>query len=81
MVRQEDWAVSAHRIAAFFSQQSDVTAEGRGFRCGDCRIDLTPMNRVKPWPMERTLLRLEGPEEQVQALYRRFFLRFLSAGG
>ena len=83
MVIEEDWGVSSQRIAAFFRDQPDVTAEDGGFRFAACSITLTPLpdRAVGPWSMPRTAVRMAGPEADVRTIHRRFFLRVLSAGG
>ena len=80
---EEDWGVAAGRIAAFFRSQPDVAAEDGGFRFASCRVTLTPQpdRAVGPWTMPRTRVRMEGREEDVRTIHRRFFLQFLSAGG
>ena len=83
MVICENWAVSSERAEAFFRSQPEAKPEGNGFRWGNCRITLTGqtslmMNR---WPIARTEIRIEGPENEASAVYRRFYLQFLSAGG
>ena len=82
MVLEENWAVSEARIRAFFLEQPDVAALPQGFRFGSCSITLTPTTgSAGPFPVARTIVRMDGPEEAVRAIHQRFFLRFLSAGG
>ena len=83
MIKDENWGIPIARIQEFFSTQPDVTAEGDKFRFGNCRITLTAITGhfLGPWEMPRTQVRMEGPEEDVQTIHRRFYLRFLSAGG
>ena len=83
MVLDENWGISIDRIREFFSAQPDVTTEGEDFHFGHCRIILIPITGhfLGPWEMPRTQIRMEGPEEDVQTIHRRFYLRFLSAGG
>ena len=79
----ETWAISADRIALFFAQQPDVVRTPEGFAFRDCRIRLTPVSRkvLGQWTLPSTLVELSGSREDVDAIHRRFFLRFLSAGG
>ena len=82
MVLQENWGVSVSHAEAFFAAQPDVEQTADGFRFGSCRITLQAgTNQVGPWTQVRTVLSLEGEEDDVRRIYRRFFLRFLSAGG
>ena len=82
MILEENWAVHPDRVRAFFAEQPDVTPQLDGFSFGDCTITLTVLEgSVGPWAMVRTGLRFSGPDDQVQAIHQRFFLRFLSAGG
>ena len=83
MVLDENWGIPMDRIAGFFAGEPDVTAQGGIFLFRDCRITLTtlPGHRLGPWEMPLTRVRMEGPDEDVQTIHRRFYLRFLSAGG
>ena len=83
MVIDENWGVSIQRVREFFEVQPDVIQEEQDFRFGRCRITLTPVSGtlLGKWEMPRTRLQMEGPEEEVQIIHRRFYLRFLSAGG
>ena len=83
MIKDENWGIPLSRIRDFFSAQPDVTADGEDFYFGHCRITLTPITGhfLGPWEMPRTQVRMEGPEEDVRIIHRRFYLRFLSAGG
>ena len=79
----EDWASGEGRIREFFQTQSDVSAADPDFIYGNCRITLTALEDAKNgiFSFPRTRVRMEGPEEELRVIYRRFFLRFLSAGG
>ncbi|MCR5087900.1 MAG: hypothetical protein K6C08_00120 [Oscillospiraceae bacterium] len=80
---RETWSVSTERITAYFRTQDDIRQEGEGlFRCGDCEIRMTalPERRIGPASLPRTELVFSGPEAEKEALHRRFFLRFISAG-
>ena len=83
MRKDEIWAVSLDKIEAFFRQQPDVAEENGMFRCHDCRIVLTALPRKGEgvWQTPQTSVTMEGPERDVGAIYHRFFLRFLTAGG
>lgn len=83
MVKEENWAIAPERVRAFFAEQPDAEAADDSFQISGCRVILTPVSGVLlgKWAMPRTLIRFEGDERAVEAVYRRFFLRFLSAGG
>ena len=83
MVKEENWAIAPERVRAFFAEQPDAEITEYGFQISGCRVTLTPVSGILlgKWAMPRTLIRLEGDETSVEAVYRRFFLRFLSAGG
>ena len=84
MVKEETWSVSIQRARAFFREQEDVTEEGiNDFVCGSCRIRLT---ELKPkgmgiWAAKRIKLHMEGEDADVEKIYHRYFLQFLSTGG
>ena len=78
----ENWAVSTARIEAFFNEQPDVSCCDGVYKFGDCTITLMPdMGNIGAITVSRTQVCFEGPDEQVKDIYKRFFLRFLSAGG
>ena len=83
MRKEENWAVDTNRICAFFREQADVREENGIFTFGSCFITLIPQSgdAMNKWAIPRTVLIFEGNEDDVQAIHRRFFLRFLSAGG
>ena len=83
MVLDENWGIPLDRIEDFFSTQPDVTPCAGCFLFGHCRITLSalPGHRLGPWEMPLTRVLMEGPDEDVQTIHRRFYLRFLSAGG
>ena len=84
MTKEEIWGVSIERAKAFFRSQEDVTEEKEAafaFR----RVWIT-LEELEPagtgmWAVRRTRLRMEGPDEEVNAIHHRYFLQFLSAGG
>ena len=55
-----------------FSQEAAVT--------GICLTDL-PDRTLGRWSMPQTQVRFTGDDRDTAAIYRRFFLAFLSAGG
>ena len=84
MVKEETWSISIQRARAFFREQVDVTEAGiNDFVCGSCRITLT---ELKPkgmgvWAAKRIQLRMEGEDADVENIYHRYFIQFLSTGG
>lgn len=83
MLIDENWAVAITRIEAFFVEQPDVSSHINGYRYGDCTITLIPIEPQNdaPFALPRTRIIIEGPDDEVRVIHRRFFLRFLSAGG
>ena len=82
MILDENWAVSIDRVRFFFAQQPDITPDADAFLFGACRISLTACEgSLGAFPLQRTRLHIEGPEDEVKSIYHRFFMRFLSAGG
>lgn len=88
MVIEENWGISIERVRCFFREQKDVVSDGEredgeGYRYKECRIFLTATEEkmMNKWKFPRTIIRFEGKEQEVQEIYQRFFLRFLSAGG
>jgi len=84
MLKEETWAVSIQRARAFFREQEDVTEESANVYCyGSCRITLT---ELKPkgmgvWAAKRIQVRMEGEDADVENIYHRYFIQFLSTGG
>ena len=84
MIKEETWSVSIQRARAFFREQEDVTEEGtNAFSFGSCRIHLT---ELKPkgmgvWAAKRIQVRMEGEANDVEDIYHRYFIQFLSTGG
>ena len=84
MLKEETWSVSIQRARAFFREQEDVMEEGiNDFVCGTCRIQLT---ELKPkgmgvWAAKRIRVRMEGEDADVEHIYHRYFIQFLSTGG
>ena len=83
MHRDENWAVDAERIRAFFRSQADVREQEGVFLFGSCRITLLPQtgSAMNKWALARTRILFDGDDQDVRDIHRRFFLRFLSAGG
>lgn len=84
MRKEEIWSVSIQRARAFFREQADVTEEGMNdYVFGTCRIHLT---ELKPkgmgvWAAKRIQVCMEGGDADVEAIYHRYFIQFLSTGG
>ena len=84
MIKEETWSVSIQRARAFFRDQQDVTEEGlNSFAYGTCRIQLT---ELKPkgmgvWAAKRIKVRMAGEDADVENIYHRYFIQFLSTGG
>ena len=83
MILEEDWAVDPGRVRAFFAQQEDCVQTPEGFSLGSCTVTITEAEGILfgKWAMPRSIVRFEGEDDAVKAVYRRFFLTFLSAGG
>ena len=84
MLKEETWSVSIQRARSFFREQPDVTEENSNtFLYNSCRIALT---ELKPkgmgvWAAKRIQIRMEGEDADVEAIYHRYFIQFLSTGG
>lgn len=84
MMKEETWGIAIDRARAFFREQEDVREENRNtFIYGSCCITLT---ELKPkgmgvWAAKRTKVTMEGDDPDVEAIYHRFFIRFLTTGG
>ena len=84
MLKEEIWSISIQRARSFFREQEDVTEEsGNDFLFRSCRIHLT---ELKPkgmgvWAAKRIQVRMEGEMEDVEDIYHRYFIQFLSTGG
>jgi len=84
MIKEETWSVSIQRARAFFREQEDVTEENANlFVFGTCRIQLT---ELKPkgmgvWAAKRIRVHMEGDDADVENIYHRYFIQFLSTGG
>lgn len=84
MTKEEIWSVSIQRARSFFREQEDVIEESINcFSYGSCRIQLT---ELKPkgmgvWAAKRIHVRMEGEDADVETIYHRYFIQFLSTGG
>ena len=84
MMKEEIWSVAIQRARAFFREQEDVAEESANvYRFGTCRIQLT---ELKPkgmgvWAAKRIQVRMEGEDADVENIYHRYFIQFLSTGG
>ena len=84
MLKEEIWSISIQRARNFFREQQDVTEENANlFVFGSCRIQLT---ELKPkgmgvWAAKRIQVRMEGGDCDVENIYHRYFMQFLSTGG
>lgn len=84
MLKEEIWSISIQRARSFFREQEDVTEESMNhFAFRSCRIRLT---ELKPkgmgvWAAKRIQVRMEGETEDVEDIYHRYFIQFLSTGG
>ena len=84
MMKEETWGVAIDRARRFFREQPELTEEDPNrFRYGTCLIALT---ELKPrgmgiWAAKRIRVRFEGEDADVESIYHRFFIQFLSTGG
>ena len=84
MLKEEIWSISIQRARSFFREQEDVTEKGiNDFAFRSCHIHLT---ELKPkgmgvWAAKRIQVRMEGGAEDVESIYHRYFIQFLSTGG
>ena len=83
MRKDEIWAVESNKVLPFFQEQADLEETGTGFRFAACQITVTalPQKGEGFWRIPQTRVVMEGPDQDVNIIYRRFFLQFLSAGG
>lgn len=82
MMIKETWAVSQKRIDEFFLSLDGVQKCEDTYTYKGCTVTLTETaGQLGSIPIPRTQLVIDGNEEDVSDLYKRFFLRFLSAGG
>ena len=83
MRKDEIWAVEPKKVLSFFRDQTDLEETEAGFRFSACQITVTalPHKGERFWRTPQTRVVIEGPDPDVNTIYRRFFLQFLSAGG
>ena len=84
MVKEEIWSISIQRARAFFREQEDVFEENANlFSFGSCRIQLTELRPkgMGVWAAKRIQVRMEGEDADVEDIYHRYFIQFLSTGG
>lgn len=83
MIKEEIWRVPMQRAVSFFRGQEDVTEESANvFQCRSCRIVLTEMKPAGTgiWATKRVKVSMEGSDPDVEEIYHRFVLQFLSLG-
>lgn len=84
MMKEEIWSIPIQRARGFFREQKDVAEEDiNDYVYGSCRIHLT---ELKPkgmgiWAAKRIQVCMEGETEDVENIYHRYFIQFLSTGG
>ena len=84
MLKEETWSISVQRVRSFFREQEGVEEENiNTFLFRSCRITLT---ELKPkgmgvWAAKRIRVHMEGEDADVEDIYHRFFIQFLSTGG
>ena len=84
MMKEEIWSISIQRARAFFREQEDVTEEGiNNYLFRSCRIHITEMKPkgMGVWAAKRIQVRMEGDDADVEHIYHRYFIHFLSTGG
>ena len=84
MIKDETWSVPIQRARAFFREQEDVAEESANvYRFGSCRITLTELRPkgMGIWAARRIRVCMEGRETDVESIYHRYFIQFLSTGG
>ena len=84
MMKEEIWSIPIQRARSFFREQEEVIEEGiNDYVFRSCRIHLT---ELKPkgmgvWAAKRIQVRMEGYDADVETIYHRYFIQFLSTGG
>ena len=84
MIKEEIWSIPIQRARSFFREQEEVVEEGiNDYSFRSCRIHLT---ELKPkgmgvWAAKRIQVRMEGEDADVENIYHRYFIQFLSTGG
>ena len=84
MIKEETWSIPVQRARSFFREQEGVEEESiNTFLFRSCHITLT---ELKPkgmgvWAAKRIRVCMEGDDADVEDIYHRFFIQFLSTGG
>ena len=81
---EETWAVETARIENYLLKREGAETAGGGiYRCKSCMVKLMPLppRTLGPVEIPRTRVEISGKAEEAEALHRRFFLQFISAGG
>ena len=81
---KETWAIAFERIEEFFLTEKGVEILGPGkYAYKNSEIRLTELVRrtVGPLKVPQTCVEISGADEDAEAIHRKFFLRFVSAGG
>ena len=84
MMKEEIWSISIQRARSFFRDQEDVTEEGiNDYLFRSCQIRITEMKPkgMGVWAAKRIQIRMEGDDADVENIYHRYFIQFLSTGG
>ena len=84
MLKEEIWSISIQRARSFFRDQENVAEEGiNDYLFRSCRIHLTELkpNGMGVRAAKRIQVRMEGETEDVEDIYHRYFIQFLSTGG
>ena len=79
-----NWGLPLVRVEEFFLSQGDVEQIGANhFRFGHCEIQVCalPDQRLGSLVHPRTQVEFFGDSTDIDVIYRRFVLNFLSAGG
>lgn len=81
--RREIWAVTYERIERFFMNQPDVEPSDEGFMFGSCIVRITSMDNRKLGSLSfpQTEVSFDGCSCDLEKLYERFRMNFISAGG
>ena len=84
MNRKETWGIPFTYILDFFSNQPDVLhIENGSFQFENCRIHIVqlPDSDFGSLRLPRTSVEFSGETDDLEHIYHRFFMKFLSAGG
>lgn len=83
IIKKEIWAVTHERIERFFSEQAGVTASPDGYVSGNCVITAERLEDrlLGSLSFPQTSVTFEGERDDVEKIYERFYMNFMSAGG